>query len=104
VAVVGTAWESADIWIRRSFELPGPVPADLRLAVHHDEDAEVFLNGVPAARLGGYVTDYLLEDIAPEALAALQAGRNTLAVHCRQTGGGQFIDVGLVRLLPPPPP
>jgi hypothetical protein len=103
-AVVGTAWESADIWIRRSFELPGPVPADLRLAVHHDEDAEVFLNGVPAARLGGYVTDYLLEDIAPEALAALQAGRNTLAVHCRQTGGGQFIDVGLVRLLPPPPP
>jgi hypothetical protein len=103
-AVIGTPWESTDIWIRRSFELIDPVPADLRLAVHHDEDAEVFLNGVPAARLSGYVTDYQMEAIAPEARAALRAGRNTLAVHCRQTSGGQFIDAGLVRVLPPPQP
>lgn len=102
-AVVGTLWESEEIWLRRTFHLPDPLPGELRLMVHHDEDARIHLNGTLAARLEGYVTDYLPEEIGRAGLCALRPGRNTLAVHCRQTGGGQFIDVGIVRLLPPGP-
>jgi hypothetical protein len=100
-AVVRTEWKTPDIWLRREFTLPeGPVD-DLWLALHHDEDAEIYLNGVLAANVRRFTTGYLEESISAEARAALKPGKNVLAVHCRQTGGGQYIDVGLVEMRTP---
>ena len=97
-AVVRTEWKSADIWIRREFELPERKFDNLHLLMHHDEDAEVYLNGVLAAKVTGYITDYEIESISLEALKGLKPGKNLIAIHCHQTTGGQYIDVGLARV------
>jgi hypothetical protein len=98
-SAVRTDWKTADIWLRRSVELPAGQHEGLYLAIHHDEDAEVYLNGVLAAKTNGFVTDYSLIAIDEGALKALREGKNVIAVHCHQTGGGQYIDVGLVNVV-----
>jgi hypothetical protein len=95
-ALVNTVWNTSDIWLRREFTVGKEDLAGLKLEVHHDEDAEIYLNGTLAARLPAFISSYDLFDILPEAMAGLKPGTNTLAAHCHQTTGGQFIDVGLV--------
>jgi hypothetical protein len=100
-ANVRTTWDTPDVWLRRSFDLPEVAPAGLLLSVLHDEDAEIYLNGVLAATVKGYTSSYEELPIAPEARATLKPGKNTFAIHCHQTRGGQSIDAGLVELKPP---
>jgi hypothetical protein len=98
--VVRTEWKTPDIWLRREFAMPEGNRGNLHLLVHHDEDVEVYLNGVPAARAAGYTTEYETIPMSAGAKAALRPGRNVLAVHCLQTLGGQYIDVGLAEEIP----
>jgi hypothetical protein len=95
-AIVGTEWTGTDIWLRRAFEFEGTQPSLLYLRLYHDEDCEVYLNGKPVAEKKGYVTSYRL---VPLYGVKLNEGKNTLAIHCRQTQGGQGIDAGLVELI-----
>jgi hypothetical protein len=51
---------------------------------------------VPALRAEGFSTSYEVQSLTARARHALKPGKNLIAIHCRQTGGGQFIDFGLV--------
>ena len=101
---IGTPWTTGDIWLRRTFN-PGSLTAaqvsQLVLKDYHDEDVEVYLNGVRAYAASGYIGSYEYRPMSPEAKRALIAnGENTLAVHCHQTTGGQYIDVGIFQRIP----
>lgn len=94
-AVVRTDWHTSDIWLRRDFSLGSIDSNHLMLRLYHDEDAEVYLNGVEIARVPHWTQNYTDIALPAEAGSALHPGRNCLAVHCHQTGGGQYIDAGL---------
>ncbi len=93
---VGTLWNTPEIWLRRAFVVDERVPGGLYLELHHDEDSTVFLNGVEAASVTSYTTDFALVPLREEAAATLKPGENVIALHCRQTTGGQYVDVGLI--------
>lgn len=94
---VTTPWTDTpgDIWMRRTFTLPADIPAHLDVVIQHDEDAQVYVNGILAASAAGYIGNYTELPMSDAARAALHPGQNLLAVHCHQTSGGQFIDVGI---------
>src|SRR5262249_1578973 len=99
-AVIHTRWDTADIWLRREFTMPAGSYHNLQLSVYHDEDIEIYLNGVPAGVEDGFVTSYGSLEVSPEALAQLKPGAKVvLAAHCHQTTGGQGVDVGLADVI-----
>ncbi|MDD4266895.1 MAG: glycoside hydrolase family 2 TIM barrel-domain containing protein [Pirellulales bacterium] len=100
-AVVRTEWKTGEIWLRRTVTLDSAELHEPALIVHHDEDAEVYMNGQRALSASGYTTGYETFSVAQDAAGALRRGANVIAIHCRQTQGGQYIDVGLVDTLPP---
>jgi len=97
---IRTSWVTTDIWMRKSFEIGNLTAEDLNKAelfVHHDEGCEIYINGILAATLTGYTASYNFVAISEQAKAALKTNAtNTIAIHCKQTSGGQFIDAGVM--------
>ena len=100
-ARVGTEWKTADIWLRRHVTVPAGLAAP-HLRVFHDDDAQVYINGVLAAELPGANPGFAYVPLPAAARAALRAGENVIAVHAHQARGGQFIDVGIADVIDPP--
>ena len=98
-AVVRTEWKGSDIWLRRTFELRSNKFSLPQLSIHHDEGAEVYINGQLVAKLEAYTTSYIRVTLDEKARKTLKAGSNCIAIHCRQTTGGQYIDAGLVDVI-----
>ncbi|MGI4751451.1 MAG: glycoside hydrolase family 2 protein [Janthinobacterium lividum] len=98
-AHIGTVWNTNDIWIRQQFDLKKISVASLNklmLHIHHDEDCQVYINGVLATKLEGWTADYQNLKISRAAKSALKRnGKNVIAIHCTNKTGGQYIDAGL---------
>ena len=96
-AIVRTEWATDHIWLRKTLSLSA-LPARLALDVHHDEDIFVYINGKLVFEEKGFLKTYQQVTLGAEAIQALKLGDNVIAVSCRQTGGGQYVDLGLVDL------
>ncbi|MDX9867524.1 MAG: glycoside hydrolase family 2 TIM barrel-domain containing protein [Kiritimatiellia bacterium] len=94
-ARVGTEWRTPEIWLRKRFT-PARAWAEPALLIHHDEDAEIFLNGQQVLSLNGFLKEYKVFPLDAAQRALLRPGENLLAVHCRQKTGGQFVDAHVI--------
>ncbi|HEX6964028.1 MAG TPA: glycoside hydrolase family 2 TIM barrel-domain containing protein, partial [Lacipirellula sp.] len=82
-AVVGTRWDTKDIWLRRKFTLHQIPEGELYLKIHHDEDAQIYVNGELVSKRRGYRGGYGLVPVDEPGKSPLKDGENTIAVHCR---------------------
>jgi len=57
-------------------------------------NSERRVNGKLVKSLSGYTVQFV--NVSMDKTDVLREGKNTIAVHCHQSGGGQGIDVGLV--------
>jgi hypothetical protein len=97
-----TTWNSREVWIRRTFEFSAASVNELTLLAKYDDDAEVYLNGEKIFSTGCCSGGYKEVQLSKEIQKLLVKGRNILAIHCVNTGGPGFIDVGLYDRQPGP--
>jgi hypothetical protein len=96
-----TRWTSRDIWVRRVFTYSKGEINKLYLKLHHDDDAEVYLNGEKINVSSGANGDLQYFPLDENAAGKLKEGENVLAMHCTNTGGGAWLDAGLADELKP---
>ena len=97
--ILGTPWDTPHIWLRRHFN-PGPLTAgqldQLCVIDYHDDDINLYINGVPGYTAFGYQADYENKLLSPEACrAVVPSADNVLAVEGSNEAGGQYVDAGL---------
>ncbi|UEG52472.1 DUF4965 domain-containing protein [Mucilaginibacter daejeonensis] len=99
---VGVSWTKGDVWMRRKFTINELPKGELLLNLFHDDDVEVYLNGKLIKQIKGWTGELKYMKLTPEAQSALVKGENVIAVHCNNSVGGSWLDVGLGEELPQP--
>ena len=79
-------------------DLPPDVPPRIALRIHHDEDVGC-LSERPSPCCSAAATRRPTRS-RRSLPRRCSPGRNVIAIHCRQTDGGQYIDAGLDAIVP----
>ncbi|MDQ0969793.1 hypothetical protein QFZ20_005196 [Flavobacterium sp. W4I14] len=88
-----TKWNSDDLYFRRTFDVDNVSATKKYLKLSHDDNVVVYLNGRIIYKKNGWVSDYIYVPIED---GILKAGKNVLAIHCKNTAGGRHLDAGIV--------
>ncbi|MEH6682363.1 MAG: DUF4965 domain-containing protein [Sediminicola sp.] len=97
----GTTWNSGDIWYRRSFDLKGDALGETYLKMFHDDNVEVYLNGEQIYKCECWTNEYKYYPLTGAVKKKLKGKGNILAIHVKNTAGGQFLDAGIVEKIKP---
>lgn len=91
-----TAWETPEIWVRRTFTLPeNSSESPLYLIYSHDDDLELYLNGTQIVTTGNRARSQVVAELDKSLLNP--GGENVIAAHCLDRGGLAYVDFGIYR-------
>ena len=71
-----TIWNTDDIWLRKTFEVKEVSEKQIALQVLHDDDAEIYINGICVASLNGANGTYDVIPLIKKAKNVLKPGKN----------------------------
>ena len=91
----GVTWKKDDLWVRRKFNITTLPKGPLLLNLYHDDNIEVYLNGSLIKSINGYNGNFNLMKLLAGAQSKLTTGQNVIAIHCKNTAGGSWLDFGL---------
>ncbi|MEH6406220.1 MAG: DUF4965 domain-containing protein [Leeuwenhoekiella sp.] len=91
-----TIWTSDDLWYRRTFDLENTDLKTLYLKLRHDDDIVAYLNGEKILDVNGWQHSFKYIPIEDSVIKTLKKTGNVLAIHIKNTAGGQWLDAGLV--------
>jgi len=95
-----TTWSKSDIWMRRTVALDKAIK-DPVLKITHNGNYSVYVNGQLIIAEKGVSKSYKYLRINTESAQLFKQGKNLIAVHCHDTGGDRYIDVGIGKLTKP---
>lgn len=101
---VRTRWndENSDIYLRRVVELtPADLEGDLFMVYSHDDALTIFINGTKITTSEPTYKEGVKMQLAEDVRKLLRPGKNVIAAHCHNNGGGAYTDFGLYRNVSP---
>jgi len=93
---VKTVWETKDVWVRRTIDIDLDLSGkNLFLEYSHDDNFELYINGIEVVNTGYSWNKNVLVPIPEEAAKTIIPGKTVIAAHCFNNTGGALVDFGL---------
>ncbi len=91
-----TPWLTPHIWVRREIDIKDDVSGKkLYLEYSHDDDFELYINGIQIVNTGNTANKNIIIPIPEEAAKTMKPGKNLIAAHCFNSGGEALVDFGI---------
>ncbi|HUH47782.1 MAG TPA: PVC-type heme-binding CxxCH protein, partial [Arenibacter sp.] len=94
---IRSKWTTDDIWMRKIVTI-GEEMTEPVIKIAYDDDYEVYINGDLVLSDTGASSAYKYLKLDKEKVGAFKKGKNVIALHCKNTGGGQHIDLGIGKI------
>ncbi len=94
---IKTKWTTDDIWLRKEVTLDQEIDEPV-VKITFDDNYEMYINGQLLLSEIGANRPYKYMKVDTEKSKLFKKGKNLIAVHCKNTGGGQHVDVGIGKI------